>query len=147
MPNESLSKSRKFSNFNNEYKIELTQDELNKRINKEKDNNLREFYLRQLERINIDPDIFTNKKFINSLKEFPQQSRYEILKKYKENFLRLQKYIDTIIQSLIDKIATIPYSIRCISKIIYMLIKKKFKRISKYEKNAFIGEFLFGKFI
>ena len=147
MSNEFLSKSRKSSNFNNEYIIELTQDELNERINKEKDNNLREFYLRQLERINIDPDIFTNKKFINSLKEFPQQNRYEILTKYKDNFLRLQKYIDTIIQSLIDKIATIPYSIRCISKIIYMLIKKKFKRISKYEKNAYIGEFIFGKCI
>ena len=144
---ESLSKSRKYSNYNNEYPIELTQDELNERINKEKDNNLREFYIRQIEKINIDPDIFTNKKFLISLKEFPQQNKYEILKKYKENFLRLQKYIDLIIQSLIDKIATIPYSIRCISKIIYMLIKKKFKRISKYEKNAFIGEFIFGKCI
>ena len=140
-------KKRKNSNINYDYKNDLTQNELNERYNKEKDINLKEFYHRQLERINKDSDIFTNKKFLKSLKEFPEQQRYEILKKYKENFQKIQKYIDTIIQSLIDKIAAIPYALRCICKIIFMLIKKKFNKISKYEKNAFIGEFIFGKCI
>ena len=82
----------------------MTQNELNERYNKEKEINVKEFYYHQLERINKDSDIFTNKKFLKCLKEFPEQQRYEILKKYKENFQKIQKYINTIIQSLIDKI-------------------------------------------
>ena len=42
--------------------------------------------------------------------------------------------MDTIIQSLIDKIAAIPYELRYICKILFILIKKKFNKISKYEK-------------
>ena len=69
----------------------MTQNELNERYNKEKNINLKEFYHRQLERINKDSDIFTNKKFLKSLKEFLEQQRYEILKKYKENFQKKTK--------------------------------------------------------
>lgn len=112
----------------------------------EKDQNLKDFYLRQLERINRDPEIFTNKKFINSLNEYGE-SEGLILKKYKESFLFIKETIDLIIQSLIDKITTIPYTLRCICKIIYLLISKKFNKISNYERNAFIGEFIFGKCI
>ena len=132
--------------YNNDYSKELTQDELIDRIQIEKDSNLNELYNRQLEKMNKDKDVFTNKKFIQSLKNI-SENRTETFNRYKENFLRIQKYIDCIIQSLIDKIATIPYPLRCICKIIYMLIDKKFPKISKYERNAFIGEFIFGKCI
>ena len=132
--------------YNNDYPIELTQDVLIDRSKNEKDSNLRELYYRQLEKINKDQNVFTNKKFIQSLKNI-SENRMETFNRYKTNFLRIQKYIDCIIQSLIDKIATIPYPLRCICKIIYMLIDKKFPKISKYERNAFIGEFIFGKCI
>jgi hypothetical protein len=48
--------------FNTDYVNEVTQDELNNRLMNENDENMKDFYLRQLERINKDPDIFTNKK-------------------------------------------------------------------------------------
>ncbi len=133
-------------NYNDDYSKELTQDELIDRIQNEKDPNLNELYNRQLEKMNKDKDVFTNRKFIQSLKNITEY-RNETFKKYKQNFLKIQRYIDIIIQSLIDKIATIPYPLRCICKIIYMLIEKKFPKISKYERNAFIGEFIFGKCI
>ena len=150
--NENLSSSslntssRKMSlDTNKDYSNEINQKNLNDRINSEKDPNLKEFFLRQLERINKDPNIFTNKKFLNSISDFPEQN--EIIKIYRRNFLKIQEYIDLIIQSLIDKISTIPYPLRSICKLIYMLIQKKFPNISKYERNAFIGEFIFGKCI
>jgi hypothetical protein len=37
----------------------------------------------------------------------------------------------------------IPYSIKCICKIISILIKKKFNDISEIEENAYIGKFFF----
>ena len=130
--------------MNNDYSNEINQKNLNERINNEKDPNLKEFFIMQLERINKDPNIFTNKKFLKSL-NFAEQN--EILTIYKRNFLRIQEYIDLIIQSLIDKISAIPYPLRSICKLIYMLIKKKFPNISIYETNAFVGEFIFGKCI
>ena len=67
--------------------------------------------------------------------------------KYKSNFLFIQKKVDTIIQALIDKITSIPYTVICINKIISLLISKKFPLLPKYLQNAFIGKFIFNKCI
>lgn len=48
--------------INKDYSIDITQEELSQRIENESDKDLRDFYIRQLERINKDPEIFTNKK-------------------------------------------------------------------------------------
>ena len=132
--------------INEDYKNDLNQEELNIRIQNETNHNLKEFYIKQLERINKDTDIFTNKKFFQSLSEYGV-NKMEILLKYKENFLFIKEKIDCIIQILIDKITTIPYTLRCLCKMIYILIQAKFDKINQYEKNAFVGQFIFGKCI
>lgn len=109
--------------FNRNYLIEVTQEELNNRYMNEEDENIRDFYLRQLERINKDPNIFTNKKFLISLKELKDSQ--EILIKYKDNFEMIKDYIDSIIVSLLENISVIPYTLRCICKIINILILRK----------------------
>ena len=53
-----------------------------------------------------------------------------------------KKKVDSIIQSLIDKITSIPYTVRCISKLISLLISKKFPLLPTYSINAFIGKFI-----
>lgn len=50
------------NNINHNYLIDINQDKLTDLIQAEKDPNLRDFYLKQFQRINGDPDIFTNKK-------------------------------------------------------------------------------------
>ena len=127
------------------YNIDINQEELNNRIQNETNQNLKDFYLKQLERINKDPDIFTNKKFIQSLNE--HSNKMQIIMKYKKNFLFIKDKIDYIIQILLDKLTTIPYTLRCVCKMIHMLIKKKFDKINTYERNAFVGQFIFGKCI
>jgi hypothetical protein len=79
------------------------------------------------------------------LKDYPNSQK--ILLKYKENFQLIKDFVDSIIKSLLDNTSTIPYTLRCICKIIKVLIDRKFPDISKYEKNALIGEFIFGKCI
>jgi hypothetical protein len=144
----SESSSRKMStdtNTNDDYNYDINQNNLNERISRETNKDLKQFFLRQLERINKDPNIYTNLKFYNSISELNDKN--EILEIYKKNFLRIQKYIDQIIQTLIDKISAIPYPLKCICKIINMLIQRKFPKISTYERNGFIGEFIFSKCI
>ena len=134
--------------YNENYKKQLTLEYLQDIIESEKDPDLKEFYLYQLEQINTDSDIFSNKGLLEVLEDpLFKEERKELIKKYKSNFLFIQSKIDFFLQSLIDKISSIPYTIRCICKIIFLLISKKFPLLPKYLKNSFIGKFIFEKSI
>ena len=150
-PDDEDSSSRKSScqivkDTNLKYFDDLNQAYLIDKVKETKDQNLKEFYFRQLERINKNPDIFSNNKLMNLVEDSGPLKHY-ILKEYKNNFLFIREKIDEIIQILMDKIEAIPYTVRCLCKIIFCLIDKKFPKISRFEKNAFIGEFIFGKCI
>ena len=119
--------------YNNDYKEQLNLEKLKNLINHEKDPDLKDFYLYQIEQINNDDDIFTNKKLFQILEEkIFHENKKSLVEKYKSNFLFIQKKIDFLLQSLFDKISTIPYTVRCICKIIYLLISKKFPLLPKY---------------
>ena len=138
---------KKDENENNqEYFVELTQDILISKIRTEKDKDMKDFYIYQLEQINSDPEIFTNNGLKNILNEYSKESK-NILNKYKQNFIFIKNLIDSLLQELIDKINIIPYSLKCICKIIYFLISKKFPKLPKFYRNAFIGKFLLDKCI
>jgi hypothetical protein len=134
--------------YSEEYKEELTLEKLCKLIKNEKNNDIKEFYKYQLEQINNETDIFSNEGLLEVLEEkcFKDYQK-QIVTKYKSNFLFIQKKIDFLLQSLIDKISTIPYTVRCICKIIYLLITKKFPLLPKYIRNSFVGKFIFEKSI
>ena len=146
--NDSDSKSEEEKHkYNEEYMEMLTQEKLNKILRGIKDNDdLKAFYEHQLEQINSDPDIFSNEGILAVLNEnYFEKVKFKILDKYKKNFLFIQEKVDTIIQALIDKITSIPYTVRCISKMISILISKKFPLLAKYLQNSFIGKFIFNK--
>jgi hypothetical protein len=76
-----------------------------------------------------------------------KSNKNQIVNKYKENFLFIKSKIDTLIQSLINKIEIIPYTIRCICKVISLLLQQKFPLLFVYLRNSFIGKFFFDKCI
>ena len=134
--------------YSSDYKEELTLDKIYNKITNEKNNDIKEIYLYQLEQIGNDPDIFTNagiKLVINDT--YFQNNRQLILKKYFENFLFIKDKIDYLIQALIDRISTIPYTVRCICKVISLLMQKKFPSLPTFLRNSFIGKFIFDKCI
>ena len=134
--------------YNKEYKEELNEEKLIELMENTKDENLKEIFLNHLEQIYIDPDMFTNKGLIECLKQYYyDELKNLIIGKFKRNFLYIQKKINFLIQSMIDKISTIPYTIRCICKIIYLLMSQKFPNLPKYYLNSFIGKFFFSKYI
>ena len=134
--------------YNKEYKEELNEDKLIELMDNTKNENLKEVFLNHLEQIYIDPDMFTNKGLIECLKEYYyDELKNLIIGKFKRNFLYIQKKINYLIQSMIDKISTIPYTIRCICKIIYLLMSQKFPNLPKFYLNSFIGKFFFSKYI
>ena len=135
-------------NYNLDYKDELTLDKIYSKLINEQNEDIKELYLYQLEQIGNDSDIFTNvgiKLVLND--SYFQNNRQLILKKYFENFKFIKDKIDYLIQALIDRISTIPYTVRCICKVISLLMQKKFPLLPKFLRNSFIGKFFFDKCI
>lgn len=135
-------------NYNKDYQTMIDIDFLDDKICKEKDFELKNFYSYELEQIIFDPDIFSNKALLELFKdnELNENSQY-IAKVYKENFLFLKNAIDYFIQLLIDQVEMIPYTLRCICKVISILLKEKFPSLLIYVRNSFIGKFIFDKCI
>ena len=133
--------------YNYEYSEDLNQEKIINKILNETNKDMKDFYIHQLEQIGSDPDIFTNSGLKNVMNEFYQKNNKKILYKYKQNFLYIKDKIDTILQELINKINIMPSSLKCICKLISILINKKFPNLPKYFRNSFIGKFLFDKCI
>ena len=66
---------------------------------------------------------------------------------YRINFMKVVTFIEQLIDDLMKNILLLPYSVKCICKIISVLIRNKFKHISKAEENGFISKFLLGRLL
>ena len=133
---------------NPEYQQKLDLDKIYEKVFTENNEEMRELYLYQLEQISDDPNLFTNEGLNLVLNDcYFKENKSLILHKYVNNFLFIKEKIDILIQSLIDKISTIPYIVRCICKVISLLMHKKFPLLPKYLRNSFIGKFIFDKCI
>ena len=71
----------------------------------------------------------------------------QILTFYQNDCLKIISFVEQLIEDLINNITLLPNSIKYICKIISILIKKKFKDITKLQENAFISKFLLGKLL
>ena len=148
---ENWRKSRNFQlndEYNEDFEYMLDLDYLDEKINQEKNDLLKNFYSYELEQITSDPDIYSNRGLLEIMKENDfKENRREIVIKYKSNFIFIKDKIDSLIQSLINKIETIPYTVRCICKVISLLLHQKFPLLFNYLRNSFIGKFIFDKCI
>ena len=132
--------------YNNEYMYDLNQSRLIEKINRESNPNMKNVYVNLLEELNCYPNKFSNEGILKILK-VENGKRNTLLQIYKDNFIYIREIIEEVLQIIIDKIITMPYPLRCISKFIYILISKKFPDLTKYEINSFIGKFIFDKCI
>ena len=136
----------KNNEYNTEYKYELNQSRLIEKINEEKNPSMKNIYFNLLEELNYYPNKFSNEGILEILKK-ENEKRNTLLQIYKDNFIYIREIIEELLQIIIDKIITMPYSLRCISKFINILISKKFPDLTRYEINSFIGKFIFDKCI
>ena len=88
---------------------------------------------------------YSNEAFINNI--FKGANSEEILSIYIVSFIKIVESINLLFKSLLDHTSVIPYSIKCICKIIYSLLQKKFPNIKRLQLNAFMSRFLFNKLL
>ena len=127
---------------------ELTFNKIVKKIKNEKNADLKSLYINILNQITDDPLTFCNEKLEDILYDNTYSKYFnELLQTYKNNLSFIQAQIEELIQDLIDRLTAIPYTVRCVCKIIDILISKKFPKLPKYLRHSFIGKFLFNKCI
>ena len=86
-------------------------------------------------------DCFSNESLINLIYE--EEDSEELLNEYIYIFYNVKQTITLILNNLIENINNIPYSLKCICKMISILIKAKFPDINIVEESIFINQFLF----
>ena len=101
-------------------------------------------YTSQLESSN-DQLLYSNEQMLLNI------NRYKLPEKliyvYQNNFCRVKDFINSILEKIINNFHLLPYSIKCFSKIISLLIEQKFPEITESEKIIFFGKFFFGRLL
>lgn len=130
--------------FINKYMGLLKEEDLQMSLtnyeNKTNKNNMKDYIENISNNIKSSPDVFNTKILKENL-----NNNENIINLYEENYFQLSKYLDIIFDNLLESINLLPYSIRCICKIISNLIEKKFPNIKNYQTNAFISKFFIHK--
>ena len=138
-----------FLNFIKKYK--KNKDEINEKIIREKiekinDNDLKNYFLENIiinRRENIFYKLWTNDINIYSILDNINEREQKYLIKLKNNFLFMKNKIDFLLKSFLEKIVAGPYIIKCICKIIFLLISKKYPLNQNYIYYSFISKFIF----
>ena len=128
--------------INKYIKSELNEEEINKINLKYKDNKeMNDF----LQRIKNDYKTIVSKLKNNNEEGIEEHafSEPDILPYYENSLLKVIEIIDKILDKLNNSIDSLPFSIKCICKIISILIEKKYPKEIKVKRNRFLINFFF----
>ena len=136
---ENIKNNINYQIFTAVYLTSIPISEIKENINKYKDDiYLKNYYEYLL--LNTKGDYSQNNFFENIYKMKDAES---ILVYYQEHFLKVKEFINKFLENIINNYRIIPYTIKCISKIIYQLVNNKFKEANEIQKNLFISKFLY----
>ena len=128
--------------FNVKYIPSFNKDEYKKIMDKnDKNKIMQDFLLSHYQICMENPKIFSNETFLKNIFECPASK--EILASYQMDFIKVIKILDSFFVSLMKNLYLLPYSVKCICKMIFLMIKKKFSDLSIVNQNAYIAKFFF----
>ena len=131
--------------FNSKYIPDLTKTELeSKKNNSENDKRMSDYFDLNIKLCEKD-DSYGNQKLLQNVFDSPISK--EVLASYQIEFSKIINTIDKLIENLLKDLYLLPYSVKCICKIIFLLINKKFNNISEVQRNAFMAKFFFTKLL
>ncbi len=141
---ESDEQNKDIETFNIKYIPNFNKEEYRKIMDKtEKNKKMKDFFMSQYQTVMENPTIFSNETFLKNLFECPASK--EILASYQIDFMKVIKILDSFLKSLMKYLYLLPYSVKCICKMIILMIRKKFTDLSIVEQNAYISKFFFHK--
>ena len=134
--------------FNSKYILNINPKAIDyKKYDKYDSDNIKEFIeSQQIDKTSKNPwGIFSNENFINNIFNRPESEG--ILSIYIISFIRVIESVNLLFKNLLENIGCIPYSIKCICKIIYVLLTKKFPKINRLQLNSYMSRFFFDKIL
>ncbi len=133
-------------NFNKNYVPNLDRESLEKIIEENtNDKRMQDYCNTKLNNCIDNNDYYSNTKLMDSF--FKCKSTQDLFLKYQNYFFVVTSFINSLLTSLSNNLHLLPYSVKCLCKIISMLIMKKFPSINETERNVFIAKFFFGKLL
>ena len=127
--------------FSAKYLVSIPLKELTKKKEESSDPSLKDYYSYLLENANNDQNAYSQENFIDSIAD--KQNAEVVLVLYQQDFMRATEFIDKLFNNLVSNYRLVPYSIKCICKIILELINKKFPNSNSVEKYLLISKFFF----
>ena len=129
--------------FSEKYTPDLYKKDFVENIKNTDDIRLKNYYQFQLKFCDKQEDYFSNKTFLKKI--FESNYSNDILNEYQYNFMKVILIIKEIFNKLLNDLHLLPYSIKCLCKIILLFIRKKFPNITTTEENAFVAKLFFCK--
>ena len=132
--------------FNSKYIVDIDPKKIDySSYDKDMANNIKEFIDFQMKNSDNKWNLYSNESFIGNV--FKGQKSEEVLSIYIVSFIKVVESVNLFFEKLSINQGIIPYSLKCICKIIYILLKKKFPDINRLQENAFMSRFLFDKIL
>ena len=130
--------------FNSKYIPDLTKSELETKKNNTSENEQKmiDYYDFNIKNCEKD-DSYGNQKLLQNIFDSPISK--EVLASYQIEFSKIINTINKLIENLFQDLYLLPYSVKCVCKIIFLLLNKKFGNIGEVQRNAFIAKFFFNK--
>ena len=133
-------------NFNQKYVPPLDKKALQAKKDELKENKkMQDFLYSKLNDCDDNENKYSNHKLMAEFYKLGFSPQLLLI--YQKSFMVIVNFIDSVLEKILNNYHKVPYSAKCLSKIILLLIKKKFPSITETEKNAFISKFFFGKLI
>ncbi len=117
---------------------------LNKIILEYEDKEMKDFIKNIISEIQANSQLnikYSNGQFLGSV--FSSKNSKKTQNYYIKSFIQLTDIIDLFFENSLKYVDLLPYSIRCICKIITILIEKKFSEAIKVDKNKLLTKFFF----
>ena len=127
---------------------EINENYIKKLFENEKDEFMKSFYMKQLKKMKSlkNPNLYNCKNYYFEKMVNAENISKKSIEQYNEGYKVIIEFINNLLSNLENK-NLIPYIIKVICKIIYLLLKKRFKKISEMQLNILVCKFLFDKLI
>ena len=119
--------------------LKFCEEELKKKINEYKSKDMIDFIDKIIAKCTSSPNKYLNKNLFDNINDY----REKIINYYINSFIEASEFVDKLLDKLLKYSEILPYSIKCICKIITILINKKFPKNTKIERNKFLVNFFF----
>ena len=131
--------------FEKSYIVPLNKNELENKSKEYKDKEIEKYLQKKIQDCESNPNLYSGERLLKLI--YTMSESLKIFNYYKNSFTKTIDLIDILFELLLINSKSLPYFIKCICKIIIILIEKKFPEYNKIEHYFYVSKFFFDKLL